>query len=117
MAWAARCRGKLSELSAAWLGSPSLLLVCLAGGVRDAGGFVFGYYLAGYFSPLMDGNAALTGFGSDPCSFSFDPDYVGEQARCRCHLWCGGVLLLVCPVARAFSRVYCLILCTTFLLY
>lgn len=72
-------RDKLPDLSAAWLGSPSLLLVCVAGGVRDAGGFVFGYYLASYFSPLMDRNLALTGHGSDPCSFSFDADFGAEQ--------------------------------------
>lgn len=74
-----RVRAKIPDLSAAWLGSPSLLLVCLAGGVRDAGGFVFGYYLASYFSPLMDGDLALTGHGGHPCSYSFDPSYIGEQ--------------------------------------
>lgn len=77
-----RFRRKLPDLSSAWLGSPSLLLVCVAGGVRDAGGFVFGYYLASYFGPLMDGNAALTGYGGDPCLFSFDADYDGEQVTC-----------------------------------
>lgn len=84
---ARRPRGKLSELSAAWLTSPSLLLVCVAGGVRDAGGFVFGYYLASYFSPLLDGNAALTRHGADPCSFSFNADFAGDQVRARSVGW------------------------------
>ena len=75
-----RLLGKLPALSEAWLGSPSLLLVCVAGGVRDAGGFVFGYYMSSYFSPLMDGNAALTRHGgAGPCSTSYDAGYVGRQ--------------------------------------
>ncbi|CAN0346873.1 unnamed protein product, partial [Hapterophycus canaliculatus] len=82
-------RGKLSELSAVWLTSPSLLLVCVAGGVRDAGGFVFGYYLASYFSPLLDGNAALTRHGAEPCSFSFNADFLGDQQVCNdAFPWC-----------------------------
>ena len=74
-----RFRAKLPDLAAAWLGSPSLLLVCVASGVRDAGGFVFGYYLATFFSPLLDANAHLTEFGHHPCSFSFDAHYEGSQ--------------------------------------
>lgn len=78
-------REKLPDLSAAWLGSPALLLVCVAGGVRDAGGFVFGYYLASYFSPLLDGSPALTRHGEDPCSYSFDAGFDGDQVRvCGC---------------------------------
>ena len=73
--------GKMQDLSEAWLGSPSLLLICLAGGIRDAGGFVFSYYLASYFSPLMDGNAVLTNDG--PCDFSYDASFNGTQV-CVC---------------------------------
>lgn len=83
-------RDKLPGLSAAWLGSPALLLVCVAGGVRDAGGFVFGYYLASYFSPLLDGSPALTRHGQNPCSYSFDAGYDGDQVCC--------VLFVVCCV-------------------
>ncbi|CAM9515980.1 unnamed protein product, partial [Ectocarpus sp. 4 AP-2014] len=83
-----RSRGKLSDLSAAWLDSPSLLLVCVAGGVRDAGGFVFGYYLASYFSPLLDGNPSLTQHGDDPCSSSYDVGYAGDQICDEAYPWC-----------------------------
>lgn len=70
-------RSKLFGLSGVWLGSPSLLLVCLAGGVRDAGGYVFGYYLATYFSPLFGSNDSLT--SDAPCLFSFNRDFDGDQ--------------------------------------
>ncbi|CAN0469219.1 unnamed protein product, partial [Laminaria digitata] len=84
-----RFLGKLPDLSEAWLGSPSLLLVCIAGGVRDAGGFVFGYYMSSYFSPLMDGNAALTRHGgAGPCSNSFDAGYGGGQICNEAFPWC-----------------------------
>eukprot|EP00904_Undaria_pinnatifida_P007739 jgi/Undpi1/4095/HiC_scaffold_16.g07462.m1 len=79
----------LPALSEAWLGSPSLLLVCVAGGVRDAGGFVFGYYMSSYFSPLMDGNAALTRHGgAGPCSTSYDAGYGGRQICNEEFPWC-----------------------------
>eukprot|EP00752_Nemacystus_decipiens_P014368 g12780.t1 len=78
--------GKMQDLSEAWLGSPSLLLICLAGGIRDAGGFVFSYYLASYFSPLMDGNAVLTNDG--PCSFSYDASFNGTQVCDESYPWC-----------------------------
>lgn len=94
-----RSRGKLLDLSAAWLDSPSLLLVCVAGGVRDAGGFVFGYYLASYFSPLLDGNPSLTQHGDDPCSSSYDVGYAGDQVGVA-----GGLLC----VFRSCSFVWCL---------
>eukprot|EP00903_Cladosiphon_okamuranus_P019176 g17638.t1 len=77
---------KLQDLSEAWLGSPSLLLICLAGGIRDAGGFVFSYYLASYFSPLMDGNAVLT--NAAPCSFSYDASFNGTQVCDDSYPWC-----------------------------
>lgn len=72
---------KMSALSAAWLSSPSLFLVCIAGGVRDAGGYVFGYYLASYFSPLMYSDPRLVGDDGSPCMFSFNPAYQGDQVH------------------------------------
>lgn len=73
-------RQKLSVLSKAWLGSPSLLLVCIAGGIRDAGGYVFGYYLPTYFSPLMASNPSLTA-NDNACSFSYSDAFDEEQVR------------------------------------
>lgn len=83
--WSLKFRRKLLDLSAAWLSSPSLFLVCIAGGVRDAGGYVFGYYLATYFSPLMASNQALGSFADDGhCSFSFNPMFEGDQVFSNC---------------------------------
>lgn len=68
----------LSDVFAVWSRSPSLVLMCLAGGVRNIGGNVSGYYIANFFSPLMASNPALSA-DTEPCSFSFDPDFEGDQ--------------------------------------
>jgi len=44
-------KGVLSvrELIRVWLSSPTLILLCLAGGVRNAGGYVWAYYTSPFF--------------------------------------------------------------------
>lgn len=71
-----------------WLGSPSLILICVAAGVRNAGGYVWGNYTPLFFSPLYtfqkvsSGVAGIGGSSFVSCTSSFAAGMPNSTSMC-----------------------------------
>lgn len=71
-----------------WIGSPSLILICVAAGVRNAGGYVWGNYTPLFFSPLFTfqkvstGVAGIGGSTYVTCTSSFVAGMQNSTSMC-----------------------------------
>jgi len=77
-------QASLSSILGYWCSRPSLLILCLAGGIRNAGGYCWGSFTALFFSDYFQSMPAQR----QTCLYSYNGDYFDAQVCSEAFPFC-----------------------------